>query len=72
MKKIIVKEAKSYGEAEVIVGISKTHRTIRSSVSVAKYCARKLSKNFGVFAVENGKIVFQREATHNLQGICFD
>ncbi|KAH9717271.1 protein kinase domain-containing protein [Citrus sinensis] len=67
VKKIIVKEAKSYGEAKVIVGISKTHRTIRSSVSVAKYCARKLSKNFGVFAVENGKIVFQREATHNLQ-----
>ncbi|ESR45364.1 protein kinase domain-containing protein [Citrus sinensis] len=67
VKKIIVKEAKSYGEAKVIVGISKTHRTIRSSVSVAKYCARKLSKNFGVFAVENGKIVFQREGTHNLQ-----
>ncbi|KAK9230135.1 hypothetical protein WN944_023102 [Citrus x changshan-huyou] len=67
VKKIIVKEAKSYGEAKVIVGISKTHRKIRSSVSVAKYCARKLSKNFGVFAVENGKIVFQREATHNLQ-----
>ena len=63
VKKILVREAKSFGAAKVIVGASKTHHTIRSSVSVAKYCARKLSKCFGVFAVYNGKVVFEREAT---------
>lgn len=63
IQKVLVKEAKSYGEAAVVVGISKTSHKIRSSASVAKYCTRKLSKNFAVFAVDNGKVVFQRVAT---------
>ncbi|KAL5755407.1 hypothetical protein ACOSP7_023627 [Xanthoceras sorbifolium] len=62
VKKILVREAKSFGAAKVIVGTSKTHHAIRSSVSVAKYCARNLPKCFGVLAVYNGKIVFEREA----------
>lgn len=61
-----------YGEATVIVGASKAHKRIGSSASFAKYCARKLSKYFGVFAVNNGKVVFQRAATstnaHQLRG----
>ncbi|KAG2716160.1 hypothetical protein I3760_03G110900 [Carya illinoinensis] len=63
VRKIIVRETKLYGAATVVVGTSKTHQTIRSSASVAKYCARKLSKYFAVFAVENGKVVFQRVET---------
>lgn len=63
MKKVLVREAQSYGAAKVILGISKTPHTIRSSVTVAKYCARKLPKNITVCAVDNGKIVFHREAT---------
>ncbi|KAJ0041163.1 hypothetical protein Pint_27410 [Pistacia integerrima] len=72
VKKILVREAKSYGAAKLIVGTSKTHHPIRSSASVAKYCARKLSKSFWVFAVDNGKILFQREGNYaemdSLQG----
>ncbi|KAK9073136.1 hypothetical protein SSX86_007459 [Deinandra increscens subsp. villosa] len=61
-RKIIVREAKSYGADEVIVGTARTHHAIRSSCSVAKYCARKLSKNCSIIAVNNGKIVFHRDS----------
>ncbi|GMP26640.1 hypothetical protein CsSME_00003001 [Camellia sinensis var. sinensis] len=71
VSKILVQEAKSYGTASVIVGPSKAHHTIRSSVSVAKYCAKKLPKKFSVLAVDNGKILFQREASDSSQGFCF-
>ncbi|OMO56044.1 hypothetical protein COLO4_35819 [Corchorus olitorius] len=63
-KKILVREAKAYEEAKLIVGTTKTNNPIRSSASVAKYCAKKLPKCFSVYAVENGKILFQREAIH--------
>lgn len=61
-KKILVREAKSYEAAKLILGTTKTHLPILSPVSVAKYCARKLPKCFSVYAVENGKVLFQREA----------
>ncbi|XP_060198316.1 protein kinase STUNTED-like [Lycium barbarum] len=60
VRKIIVREANSYLATDVIVGAA--NHTIRSSASVAKYCARKLPKDCSVLAVNNGKIVFQREA----------
>ncbi|KAK2993455.1 hypothetical protein RJ640_005149 [Escallonia rubra] len=63
VRKFLVREAKSYGTASVVVGMKGVHHTIGSSVSVAKYCARKLSRNFSVFAVKNGKIVFKRTET---------
>ncbi|KAK4429609.1 Proline-rich receptor-like protein kinase PERK1 [Sesamum alatum] len=62
IRKILVREAKSYYATEVIVGTAQTHHTIRSSASVAKYCAKKLSKDCSVLAVNNGKIVFHRES----------
>jgi hypothetical protein len=72
VRKILVREAKSYGEATVVVGTSKAPKRIGSWASFAKYCARKLSKHFGVFAVNNSKVVFQRAATstnaHELRG----
>lgn len=72
VRKILVREAKSYGEATVVVGTSKAPKRIGSSASFAKYCARKLSKHFGVFGVNNSKVVFQRAATstkaHELRG----
>ncbi|KAJ1401237.1 UspA [Sesbania bispinosa] len=61
-RKLLVQEAKSFGVATVILGTSKSHHPIRSSVSVAKYCAKKLPKCVSVFAVDNGKIAFHREA----------
>ncbi|KAK4352627.1 hypothetical protein RND71_028145 [Anisodus tanguticus] len=61
IRKIIVREANSYLATDVILGTA--NHTIRSSASVAKYCARKLPKDCSVLAVNNGKIVFQREAS---------
>lgn len=68
VRKIIVREANSYAASKVIVGTAAKHHTIRSSTSVAKYCAKKLPKDCSVFAVRNGKIVFQREATASAAG----
>ncbi|XP_047328999.1 protein kinase STUNTED-like [Impatiens glandulifera] len=62
IQKVLVREAISYLATDVVVGIAQTHHTIRSSKSVAKYCARKLSKNCSIIAVDNGKIVFKRES----------
>lgn len=75
-RKIIVREAKSFSASKVLVGISKSHHTIRSSASVAKYLAKKLSKDCWVLAVNNGKIVFQKEGspsstTNQSQGLTF-
>lgn len=63
IRKILVREAISYFATEVIVGTSQKQHKLRSSVSVAKYCARKLSKHCSVVAVNNGKIAFQKEAS---------
>ncbi|XP_051124461.1 protein kinase STUNTED-like [Andrographis paniculata] len=60
--KILVREAKSYYASEVIVGTAQTHHAIRSSASVAKYCAKKLSRDCSVLAVNNGKIIFHRKS----------
>jgi hypothetical protein len=63
VRKLLVQEAKAFGVSTVILGTSKSHHTIRSSAWVAKYCAKKLHKCVSVFAVDNGKIAFQREAS---------
>lgn len=67
VRKVLVQEAKSYSSAKVIVGTSKSNHTIRSPASVAKYCARNLSKSFWVFAIENGKVIFERGAVTDIQ-----
>ncbi|KAL8216277.1 hypothetical protein R6Q57_023114 [Mikania cordata] len=62
IRKVLVREAKSYGANEVIVGTSRTNYATRSSSSIAKYCAKKLSKSCSVIAVNSGKIVFHRQS----------
>lgn len=62
LRKILVREAKAYESATLILGTCKAQHMIRSPTSVAKYCAKKLSNNFMVVAVDNGKIVYRREA----------
>lgn len=75
-RKIIAREARSLCAWKVLVGVSRTHHKIRSSASVAKYLAKKLPKCW-VHAVNNGKVVFQREgsppslAMNNSQGLTF-
>ncbi|KAE9602764.1 putative protein kinase RLK-Pelle-RLCK-VI family [Lupinus albus] len=66
VRKLVVQEAKSLDIVTVILGTSKTSHPIKSSSSVAKYCAKKLPKCISVFAVGNGKVAFRREAT----GMC--
>ncbi|XAR62851.1 Non-specific serine/threonine protein kinase [Bertholletia excelsa] len=63
IRKILVREALTYFATEVILGTARNQHTIRSSASSAKYCAKKLPKECSVLAVDNGKVVFHREAT---------
>ncbi|XP_052880774.1 protein kinase STUNTED isoform X1 [Gossypium arboreum] len=63
IRKILVREAKSYSATKLIVGTAAKLHKIRSSTSVAKYCAKKLSNNCSVLAVNNGKVVFHREGS---------
>lgn len=63
IRKILVREAKLYSAAKVIVGTTRSHGPIGSPASVAKYCAKKLSKDCWVLAVNNGKIIYQREGS---------
>ena len=68
VKKILVREAESYSASKLIVGTARNHHTIRSSTSVAKYCAKKLPKSIGVTSVNNGKVVFNREGSPGKNG----
>lgn len=72
IRKILAREAVSYGAMTLVVGTAETNHPMRSAVSVAKYCAKAVGKDISVMAVYNGKIMFRREATlslgHDLQG----
>ncbi|KAI4375149.1 hypothetical protein MLD38_013053 [Melastoma candidum] len=63
VRKILVREARSYPAAKVIVGSSKKLHPMSPTSSVAKYCAKKLPKDCWVLSVNNGKVVFQREGS---------
>jgi len=74
-RKILVKEAKMCSASKVVVGISRRFHTIHSSVSVAKYLARKVAKDCWVLAVDNGKVMFQKDGSssiiHHSKGLAF-
>ncbi|GJN22716.1 hypothetical protein PR202_gb10311 [Eleusine coracana subsp. coracana] len=59
VRKALVREASLFEASKVVVGVTKRRRAISSSLSVAKYCAKKLP---AVLAVNNGKIVYRRES----------
>lgn len=63
VRKILVREANAYSATHVIVGTPQGLSKIRPSISVAKYCAKKLSKDCWVLAVNNGKLVFKRDGS---------
>ncbi|KAG7647121.1 putative protein kinase RLK-Pelle-RLCK-VI family [Arabidopsis thaliana] len=65
-RKILVKEAKMCSASKVVVGISRRFHTIHSSVSVAKYLARKVAKDCWVLAVDNGKVMFQKDGSSSI------
>lgn len=63
VRRILVREANAYSATHVIVGTPQGLHKIRPSISVARYCAKKLSKDCWVLAVNNGKIVFKRDGS---------
>ncbi|CAA2953579.1 probable receptor-like serine threonine- kinase At5g57670 [Olea europaea subsp. europaea] len=63
VRRVLAQEVKLCGATSLIVGSSVVHHAIRSRTSVAKYCAKNLQKHVSVISVNNGKIMFQREAT---------
>ncbi|KAG8091089.1 hypothetical protein GUJ93_ZPchr0011g27867 [Zizania palustris] len=63
IRKTLVKEVASYGAAHLILGVSKNSLSFRSSsTSVAKYCSKRVPTGCSVLALNNGKIVFHRDA----------
>ncbi|KAG0499764.1 hypothetical protein HPP92_004455 [Vanilla planifolia] len=64
IRKILVEEASSVSASKLILGVAKGHHGIcSSSTTVAKYCTKKLSRGCLVLAIDNGKIIFQKEGS---------
>ncbi|KVH96527.1 Protein kinase, catalytic domain-containing protein [Cynara cardunculus var. scolymus] len=67
VRKVLVREAKFYSAAAVIVGVSKI-KAFGGWLSIAKYCAKKLPLATEVLALHNGKVVFKRFSNGQLSG----
>ncbi|XP_047072279.1 protein kinase STUNTED-like [Lolium rigidum] len=66
IRKSLVKEAASCGASHLILGVAKNSRSFGSScTSVAKYCAKRAPLSCTVLAVNNGKIIYQRDTAHH-------
>lgn len=76
VRRILVREANEYCATHVIVGTPRGLGKIRPSISIVRYCAKKLSKDCWVFGVDNGKVVFKRDGSSstncaNLKGFFY-
>nr|XP_043624065.1 proline-rich receptor-like protein kinase PERK3 [Erigeron canadensis] len=67
VRKVLVREAKFYSAAAVIVGVSKI-KAFGGWLSIAKYCAKKLPLATEVLALHNGKVIFKRFSNGQLSG----
>ncbi|XP_064962359.1 protein kinase STUNTED-like isoform X1 [Musa acuminata AAA Group] len=67
IRKVMVKEAKLCDAMKVVVGVNQ-HCALVGSASLAKYCAKKLPPTTAVIAIQDGKIVFEREVAKPSQG----
>lgn len=65
VQNVLVEEAKLYDASKVILGASK-HNAIRSSLSLAKHCVKRLPCSSSVLVVENGKVIFERRGSEHL------
>ncbi|CAK8570308.1 unnamed protein product [Lathyrus sativus] len=63
VRRILVREANECCATHVIVGTPRGLGKIRPSISIGRYCAKKLSKDCWVFGVDNGKVVFKRDGS---------
>lgn len=76
VRRILVREANEYCATHVILGTPRGFSKIRPSISIVRYCAKKLSKDCWVFGVDNGKVVFKRDGSSstncaNLKGFFY-
>ncbi|OQU83068.1 hypothetical protein SORBI_3005G070400 [Sorghum bicolor] len=68
IRKTLVKEAAACGAAHLILGVANNSRSFGSSfTSVAKYCSKRVPASCSVLAVNNGKVVYHKDAGHGLQ-----
>ncbi|XVE93853.1 hypothetical protein REPUB_Repub01dG0230600 [Reevesia pubescens] len=67
-RKVLIREAKNYAAAALVVGIGK-HTTLGGWTSTARYCARRLPTTTNVLAINNGKIIFTRFNNNQLPGL---
>ncbi|AQK58668.1 Protein kinase protein with adenine nucleotide alpha hydrolase-like domain [Zea mays] len=68
IRKTLVKEAAACGAAHLILGVTNNSRSFGSSLtSVAKYCSKRVPASCSVLAVNNGKVVYHKDAGHGLQ-----
>ncbi|CAA6655993.1 unnamed protein product [Spirodela intermedia] len=62
IRKTLVKEARLCSAGAVVVGVNKG-TPFGGTVSVAKYCAKKLPPATSLVAIRNGKVIFERETS---------
>ncbi|XP_077246632.1 protein kinase STUNTED-like isoform X2 [Tasmannia lanceolata] len=67
VRKVLVREAKICAATTVVVGISK-HNALGCSLSMARYCSKRLPPTTTVLAVHNGKVIFQRDGIKQQSG----
>ncbi|CAO2145870.1 unnamed protein product [Urochloa humidicola] len=68
IRKALVKEAASCGASHLILGVALNSRSFgSSSTSVAKYCSKRVPASCSVLAVNNGKVVYHKDAGHSMQ-----
>lgn len=65
VRKVLVEEAKLYEATKVVVGASK-HKALGFSISLAKYCMKKIPCSTSVLVVKNGKAIFEKCGTQHL------
>ncbi|KAK8948588.1 Receptor-like serine/threonine-protein kinase ALE2 [Platanthera zijinensis] len=66
IRRVLAQETISVSASKLIVGISKNTQGLNYySVTIAKYCAKKVSGGCLVLGVNNGNIVYQKEAAGN-------
>lgn len=67
--KVLAREATSSGAMFLVVGISVNQSAMKSPISVARNCARNIRRDITVFSVDNGKVMFKREANVGASGL---
>ncbi|KAF3786115.1 Proline-rich receptor-like protein kinase [Nymphaea thermarum] len=67
IRNVLVQEAKECAAISVVLGVCRT--SLGLSVSMAKYCAKRLPSHTSVMAVHNGKIMFLSNESKKKAGI---